>query len=291
MKHILLLPNLDKPKCAAILSEVVKVLSSHQASIYMDAGTLALVPQEGVLPYFGETEIDLLIVIGGDGSILDASEFCLERDIPLLGINLGTMGYLADVEREDIHLLHRLFEGEYLVRELSTLSVTHGKENGEKERSHRLAINEISIMHDSFQGVADLRFSDGNGGEIDYRCDGLLIATPAGSTAYALSAGGPVLDRSAEVISVTPVCPHSWFRQTLVYNNNQVFRIKNISKNGNIVYACADGRLIFSVCTDEWVEVQVAKSMLKVVTFHNFTTFETLRRKMDKMEAGMHHEE
>ena len=291
MKRFLLLPNMAKPRCDEILSRVLGILRLHQAELYMDPYEIERNPKDGVKPFYGNEEIDFAIVIGGDGSILDASQLCMSKNIPLIGINIGALGYLANVEADNLDVLNRIFTQEYSVRELFTLEISHIDDSGRMTLSGRMAINEVSVMHDSFQGIAELLVSDQKGGKYAYRCDGVILATPAGSTAYSFSAGGPLMDRDIPCVCLTPICPHTSLSRPVVYGAQERFLIRNISHNNHTAYVCADGKMTFSLACGESVAVGKSDKRLRIVSFDDQSTMQTLKRKMDKMEADFCHEE
>lgn len=290
MKRFLLLPNTTKVGCLDVVQHVVNILSQYDAAIYMDAVLLEHCPLKHVIPYHGDEQMDFAIVLGGDGSILDAAHLCISKDIPIIGVNLGTLGYLATVEADNLEILSRVFDSSYEIRELMTLALSHVKADKTITSCDCFAVNEISVMHDSFQGIAELLMIEPKHAECAYRCDGLILATPSGSTAYSLSAGGPIVDKDVEGICVTPICPHSHLTRPVIYSAKGAFTIKNITHSNDAVYACADGEMIFSVLPGESVVVEKSEKTLKIVTFEEISTIETLRKKMAKMEAGFYHE-
>jgi NAD+ kinase len=257
----------------------------------MDASQLSLAPVYGVKPYFGVEEIDFAIVLGGDGSILDAGQLCISKDIPMIAVNIGNLGYLAEVDADHLDALEQIFSGDYHLRQLFTLSLSHLNNEGLITEAEVVAINEVSVMHDSFQGIAEIDMLDPHGARNAYRCDGLIFATPAGSTAYSLSAGGPILDREVPCICLTPICPHSQNSRPIVYATDGVFQATNTSHNEHTLYACMDGKTIFALSPGESVLVRKSHKQLQLVAFSNLTTTQTLKRKMDKLEAELYHEE
>jgi NAD+ kinase len=179
------------------------MLLSHGASVYMDSALSY--PAQAVIKYDDfPADADVLVVIGGDGSILDASHYAIRYGVPLLGINLGRLGYMSELAPTELSYLSRLFDGNYTVEEKMLLSVTI---DGQAAAT-RLAVNEVVFSHSNPVELTELVLTDGNGASVKYRADGLIFATPIGSTAYSLSAGGPIVFQDHPSILVTPICPH-----------------------------------------------------------------------------------
>ena len=215
MKHIVIIPNPKRDKGLSVTKNISEVLLSFGASVYVDkkheCDLSASVERYESFPPSAE----LIIVVGGDGSVLDASVVALAYDIPLLGVNLGKVGYLSEVEPYNLSELSRIFSGEYSIDEKMLLTVVSFKD-GEAKESERLAVNDVIISHDSFVGVADFTLENGVGDSLKYRADGLILSTPAGSTAYSLSAGGPIVSHDIDSIVATPICPHSFFNRSII---------------------------------------------------------------------------
>ena len=214
MKHIVLMPNRQKDPDFALTREVIALLQREGAVLYTDQRYTELLLL-GVVGYSGSlpSDAELILVLGGDGTILHAAAVALRHNLPLLGINLGRLGYLASLEPEEISLLSALFHGGYTEKERMTLDVTV-RRAGEESHFDGYALNDVVI--DGGGRLADISLYDGDC-RIDYRADGLIVATPTGSTAYSLSAGGPVIDEGMEAICVTPICPRSFFSRSLLF--------------------------------------------------------------------------
>ena len=169
---------------------------------------------------------DAVIVLGGDGSILDAARRAAPLGKPLLGINMGHLGYMTELEMSEISLLSRLVEGNYRIDERSMLSVSVLSERGVRNES--FALNDAVISNGSISRVVDLELYEGGELVSSYRSDGIIVATPTGSTAYSMSAGGPIADPKLACLCVTPVCPHSLSARSLLFRDDAVIDIKNV---------------------------------------------------------------
>jgi len=184
------------------------------------------------IPFGGDGDgfagCDILICIGGDGTLIKAARESLEYGAPLLGVNLGSLGYLTEVETSQIDaILDRVFIGDFRVEERMMLTIARDGEPGE------IALNELYIGRGESPHVVRLKlFIDGSFLDV-YSGDGILISTPTGSTAYSLSAGGPVIDPELNVISIVPVCPHVIFSRPVMIAPDKEISVVPVSVNGD----------------------------------------------------------
>lgn len=189
---------------------------------------------------------ELVIVIGGDGSMLDAARRAAKNAIPVLGINMGRIGYMTEIEMDELYLLDRVFSGEYTVDERAMLTVRIVSDKGQVRFSSD-ALNEAVIANGSTARIIDIELSDGNELVTNYRADGLVVSTPTGSTAYSLSAGGPIVDPRLSCICVTPVCPHSLLARPMIFPDTAELRVKNICVREKMLHLTVDGKVTFEM--------------------------------------------
>ena len=178
---------------------------------------------------------DLIIAIGGDGVMLEAARRATPCGIPILGINMGRLGYLSEIPADSLEKLEKLFSGEFNISERMTLDVYISK-NDVTELKKRKAVNDVVVSHGKAFGISDFELNDSLGNSFSYRADGVILSTPTGSTAYSLSAGGPAIDNSLEAICVTPICAHSFFNRSILFSPNLNISVKHISENDEILY-------------------------------------------------------
>ena len=281
MKSIVIIPNNHKDSDFAISIKTSQFLSECGATVYVEdkyetslggcATVCASIP----------TDADLILVIGGDGSIIDASVPAIEYDLPVLGINLGNLGYLAEVEPENISQLKRIFTGEYKIEEKMLLSVAVER-GGKLVESNRLALNDVIISHESYLGLAELSLTDSHGATVKYRADGLILSTPVGSTAYSLSAGGPIISHDIDSILATPICPHSFFNRSVIFNPSEQLTLCNHGKD--TLNITVDGRLFAELDEGEHCVVKTATKRFRMMTLSDGNMFSTLFGKMKRFE-------
>lgn len=281
MKNILVVPNINKDTELSRTKRVVEKLISLGFSVFalkkhlrgIDVGAKAFdeIPEN----------IDLIVVIGGDGSFIDASRYAIIKDIPILGVNLGRVGYLAEVDPENINILERLSSGEYLVNERMLLC-TDAEGMDFTEKTVKYAVNDIVLSFDGTLGISSIRIEDKQGNSVKYRADGLIFSTPQGSTAYSLSAGGPILAHDVEGIVVSPVAPHSFFNRSVIFNSDEVIKVTNEGENAlNISF---DGRIWGKLEPKASIKIFKAEKNIKMVAFSKNTTFSNLFKKVRVLE-------
>ncbi len=280
MKNVVLLPNPNKDAKLALTERVAKKLLSIGLCVYIDASYDAKI--DGCAEYTAfPRDAELIIVIGGDGSILDASVTAIEYDIPIVGVNLGRLGYLSEVEPDNIDVFSRLTSDAYVINDMMLLEVTHCTGALER-RSERFAVNDVIISHNNFLGIAEFKLENSRGEAVKYRADGIILSTPQGSTAYSLSAGGPIVSDSIDSIVATPICPHSFFNRSIIFSPSERLTLKN---NGNEeLNISLDGRLFLNLKKDESCVIGMADKKLKILSFKENNMFSTLFSKMRILE-------
>ncbi len=193
------------------------------------------------IKFYNDTEAvrkcDLLIAIGGDGTIIHAAHYISEYDKPVLGINAGTLGFMAGLEKEELNLLKNVISGDYVVEDRMMISAKLYE--GDELIYERNCLNDAVISRGGNMRLCDFEIQSGKNSTLTYRADGIIVATPTGSTAYSLSAGGPVVDTSIESIILTPICPHSLFARSLIFNGDSelVLSVRN-SEGEKAVFSC-----------------------------------------------------
>lgn len=184
-------------------------------------------------------ECDAVIAIGGDGTILRSASHAAIFDKPVLGLNLGRLGFMAGLEFSELDLISRLFTHEYKIQERMMLDVAVSK-NGKCEYAN-IALNDVVISRSAISHIVDLHVRHNSDACLEYRADGLIISTPTGSTAYSFSAGGPVVDPSVKSIILTPVCPHSLYDRSIIFSSDSYLEIEPGITRDNEVFLTLDG--------------------------------------------------
>ncbi len=277
MKKAVIITNTNKDTDLSVTRAVAQRLLSAGLLVLVRAELFSAMPT-GVQSYDRvPSDADFIIVVGGDGSVIDASGYSIAYGIPLVAVNLGTVGYLAEVEPEELDLFDRLATGEYTIDYKLLLSVEKG---GEVATS--FAVNDVVISHDGYLGISELRVTDGHGNSIGYRADGVILSTPQGSTAYSLSSGGPIISHGVDSILLTPVCPHSFFNRSVIFSSSERLTVTNVG-HGSLNISI-DGRRFGALCEGESCHVYAAKNKIGMISFSENTMFRKLFKKMRLLE-------
>ncbi len=281
MKKFFLIPNPQKDPLLEVTRQAVDILLEGGATVYMQSpyadayGARVLALEKDMLP----KDADAIITVGGDGTVLEASRLAMRLHIPLLGINMGRMGYMAELEVDRISDLRRLLEDDYILRRLMTLRVSLLRGDRMWELP-RLAVNDVVFYRSMIGHVVTLGMSTANcENEVTYMADGLIIATPIGSTAYSLSAGGPVISSDLEALCVTPICPHSFFNRSLIYGPHEVLRVQNLSSEDHITVT-VDGRENIHLEPQDSMVIERAETPFSIISFEKKGFAGVLQQKM-----------
>lgn len=227
-----------------------------------------------------EEDLDAILTLGGDGTLLRGARVAGPRGVPLLGCNMGRLGFLTAVPREELdQALERLVAGRYEVEERMALQVHVVPPGAESSSSSYYAVNDAVVHKSGFARLITLRiWVDGE--EVgQYSADGIVLSTATGSTAYSLSAGGPVLAPDLDALVATPICPHTLAVRSLVLSGGCRIRVQALA-GGEETVVTVDGQRGSRLTEDHLVEVRRAESPLRLVRFPERTFFTVLRRKL-----------
>lgn len=226
-------------------------------------------------------EADAVIVLGGDGSILESARRAAPQGTPILGINLGRLGFMTELEQNELELLPRLLKDEFRIETRAMLRVELLDEKGTL-RSFCYALNEASISNGSVSRIIDLELYENGTPITTYRADGLIVATPTGSTAYSMSAGGAIVDPSVPCFCVTPICPHSFAARPLIFSDASTLEVKNICVREKMLYLTVDGRMNFELHRNQVVRITKSDLETKLIRLKTTGFYEKLCRRMQE---------
>lgn len=230
--------------------------------------------------------IDCAIILGGDGTIISAARELALHQVPILGINLGTLGFLAEVEKEEaLIVLENILNNNYKIEHRMMIS-TDIEFNNNKINSNKylgIALNDVVITRGGLTRIIELAIYI-NDQLIDvYSADGVIISTPTGSTAYNLSAGGPILNPTTEMMVITPICPHSLTSRSIVVSSNDKVSVKveNIrsEKSGDVIVTL-DGQVGYTIYSNDRVTILPSKHKTKLIKLKNNNYYSLLRKKI-----------
>lgn len=258
--HIVLIPNTTKN----IEPQLIDNLVTHFRDLHCRIGVFT--ENMDMLSYLGDrihaiknnddlAQCHAAVVLGGDGSIIDASNKLLDAEIPIIGINFGHIGYLAEIEINEIELLDSLVKGNYTIDERMMLDAEVITRSG-KVRASSTVLNDIVLSNGPVARLLTFDIYCGNIKIQTCRADGIIAATPTGSTAYSLSAGGPVLEPSLDCLCLTPICPHTLTSRPVIFRGDSVICLSGICSKGSSVYVTADGRDVIALNEGDMVSIK-----------------------------------
>lgn len=270
---VALVPNTEKDRACEVTREAVSKLLKSGAEVYMSENGFdaKIVSEEELFSL-----CDIVVTVGGDGTIIRYAKKAALHGKAVLGINAGRLGFLAQVEKENLDLLDNLVLGNYTVSPRFMLKAAV-YENDVKI-AEGLALNDAIITSGGIARLIDIEVNVGRD-SISYRSDGLIVSTPTGSTAYSMSAGGPIIDPDVRCFAVTPICSHSLTARPMIIGENTKLRISlpNIGE-GKAVFSL-DGRYICNL--DKNIEIEITKSEYdaKLISLGGNTIYNTLSKK------------
>ena len=223
--------------------------------------------------------IDIAMVVGGDGTMLNAARILSHHDVPTVGVNLGRLGFLTDIAVAEIELsLQAILSGDYLV-EKRTLLKTSVLRDGQ-EVFNGLSLNDAVISKGNSGRLIEFETRIDGIFVSHTRSDGVIIATPTGSTAYSLSAGGPIIYPTLSVLSVVPICPHTLSNRPIVIDENALIEIFALSIPETHANLAVDGLIVCELHGNETVRLTRAEKKLSMIRFESHDHFKTLRSKL-----------
>ena len=280
MKKIALIPNVLRDIELEETKKVAQYLAEHGMEVWMEERFR----QEDTTSVQYSTldslmrESDLAVVLGGDGTILDIAPQAALYDIPVLGINLGNLGFLAQAEKGDYSIFNSIFAGDYELRSCIMLDCAIIK-NGEKINQF-VALNDVVASGDGYSRMITVSASVNGTCIGTYSADGLITATAVGSTAYSLSAGGAILHPEMNAMILTPICPHTLKARSMVVPGEDVIEIVSCPPYRSSVLVMVDGKRRHVLEKDERIRITRSDYKLRLVHTKDRNFFDLLRKKL-----------
>jgi len=226
-------------------------------------------------------DVECVIVLGGDGTLIQAADNLLNLDVPLLGVNIGTLGYLADTDMEHVFsTIDLLVKDEYLIDERMMLTGTIPRDN--KVLCQKTALNDVVINRNGILSIMEFDVYVNNKYLTTYNADGVIISTATGSTAYSLSAGGPIIQPTAKLLLMTPICPHSLNSRSIIFDEDDMVSIviKDSKKLNEKRIVTFDGEHFFEVVSGDVINICKAKEVSKFIKTNKASFLERIRNKL-----------
>lgn len=226
---------------------------------------------------------DIVIVLGGDGTILNIARQSSEYNVPIFGINLGHLGFLAEAEKNDMYTaLEKILIGEYFIEKRMMLEAS--VEENDTQIKRFIALNDIGITKGNFSRIISFSVFINDKFVDLYSADGIVVSTPTGSTAYSLSAGGPIVSPDVNVIIITPICPHTLHSRSIIVSEKDTVKVE-ICDNNTEVMLTVDGQHGYLLKPNETVTIRSSSCITNLVKLKQRSFFDVLRRKISEGRA------
>lgn len=225
-------------------------------------------------------DADILVCFGGDGTILHAARDASPRNIPILGINMGSVGFMAELEQNELSLLARLPEKKYHIERRMMLDVSVRREG--KRVFSETALNDAVIVKGAVARMLDLEVTGDRVAISTFSGDGVVIATPTGSTAYCMAAGGPIVEPTSENAIMAPICAHSLHAKPFVLDSRRTVGVRIAPGSRKTAYLSVDGGRAFKIQPGDWVECRKSHQQTQLIRLTGRSFYEQINKKLGK---------
>ena len=275
------------PSATDILGRLIPWLRKQNYHIFLDTGTAAIINETSS---YEKREIsqqaDLLIVLGGDGTLLSIARAAHPHNIPILAVNLGSLGFLAEISIDELYpTLENILAGKFEIENRMLLNACIWR-NGEKVEDHNV-LNDVVINKGAVARVINLQVLVNGQYMTSYRADGLIIATPTGSTAYSLSAGGPIIHPSMHTLVLSPICPFTLTNRSILIPDQSIIQVK-LAAEYDDVRVTLDGQEGYDMRAGDILKIKKTKTSLQLIRGPNKNYYQILR---DKLHWGSQSDE
>ncbi len=275
MNNFFIITNNKRDKDLSVTNKTREFLESNGCNVYaFEAGSM----EDG--HYTMDKDVpdntDCVITIGGDGTLIAAARDTVDLGLPILGINQGTLGYLTDVEVDNIEeALKKLIEGDYTVEDRMMLCGKVLNVKGEVKAESR-ALNDI-VLHNTRLSTSDYKLFVNSRFLSDFKADGMIVCTPTGSTAYSMSAGGPIIEPMARMMVITPVCPHKLNTRSVVISADDVVDVEVMDDTSSVTF---DGYMPCSLLEGDTVNVRISSHVTRIIKIEQDSFLNVLSNKL-----------
>jgi NAD+ kinase len=267
------------PEVKSTLQGVVSWLRERNIEVLLDTTSATLLSERGG---FQKTQLagkaDVLLVLGGDGTMLNAARLAAERSIPILGVNMGGLGFLTEVRLDNLYpCLDRVFANDFVLDERLMLKA-HVHRHGETV-ARGSVLNDVVISKGTLARMIELKIAIQGQFVTNLRGDGLILGTPTGSTAYSLSAGGPIINPAVQSLILTPICPHTLTHRSLIVPGNVEVEVTLTSKDDGAM-ATLDGQVGIAMTHGDTAVIQASEHRTRLIRFPESHYYDVLREKL-----------
>lgn len=280
IRNVAIFAKVHDPRCLGVAHELVQWLKSRGCTPLLDSGLVQHLPDNPVL---SQEEIrdsaDMIVVLGGDGTLLSVARLFVDKDVPILGVNLGSLGFLTEITVEELYdRLEQCLAGDRATSERMMLDIALHRAGKQIEQG--FALNDVVINKGALARIVDLETKVNGQFLTTYKADGLIVSTPTGSTGYSLSAGGPIIHHAMSCIAITPICPHTLTNRPIVISDESEICITVTSSFDEKVYLTLDGQVGFKLFEGDSIHVRRAPQSTSLIQSSTRNYFEVLRTKL-----------
>lgn len=280
IRSVGLLANSGKVSGRTLVQSAARLIQRSGRKLYCDAATTQLAGLK--CNSLSDTaalaaKVDLILVFGGDGTMLRVARDIAGSQTPILGVKVGGLGFLTTVQAHQLPAaLKQLWAGEFLIESRPIIQATG---QGQGKAIAELALNDFVISRGATSRLIELAVTVDAEELTRYRCDGLIVSSPTGSTAYSLAAGGAVVSPDSEVLTITPICPHTLSNRSVIVPMDSVVQVTVLSERVDTMLT-ADGQVQTPLSTGDFVQVRKSKFAVRLLRLRGNSFFQTLRQKL-----------
>lgn len=272
MKNIGININTEKDSNGTILDTIKKDIKSTIAD-----SNITVFENTSGLSRKAVEKLDFIISLGGDGTLLGTAREIAEYNVPIMGVNIGNLGFLTEVESSEFcYAIESISRGDYKIEERIMLECTIYSSDTLKKY---ICLNDVVLSKGALSRMAKYEIYIDDKFYSSFTADGVIVSTPTGSTAYSLSAGGPIMYPDLKLMSITPICPHSLGIRTMVIDGKSMVDI-NLKKKYESIFLTVDGQESQELKEDDRITVSMSKDICKLIKLDNYDYFDILRRKI-----------
>lgn len=280
--NIFIFPNLKKDNCEKYVREAVDILIKNGAELSMEFKYKSVFSDLNFITFSKIDELaskcDIILAVGGDGTILKSSAAACKYDKPILGLNCGRLGFMCTLEHSDIELLNNICNSDFEIQNRIMLDGVVTKSNGEQKMF--TALNDIVVSKPQHSKISDFEVSKSGKVISSIRADGLIFSTPTGATAYSLSAGGPIIEPDMECIEFTPICPHSLLSRTLIFSKASKLFVKFYTNSDECFGLSVDGVSKEDISSQDVLTISASEKYIKLIDIKGGSFFDSVNSKL-----------
>ncbi|RLB06025.1 MAG: NAD(+) kinase [Deltaproteobacteria bacterium] len=278
MERIGIIAKRNKPEAIKVVKDLIEWSKDKQVECFIDPEMAEFIRHPSLDKEQMPLSVDMVVVLGGDGTLLAAARTIQKRRVPILGVNLGGLGFLTAITLDELYpMLENILRGDYKSDERMLLKARIWRK--EKVIDEFTVLNDVVINKGALARIIELETSVDHEYLSTFRADGLIISTPTGSTGYSLSAGGPIVYPSLQSIIITPICPHTLTNRPIIVPQEATIRVTLCSKEEE-VFLTLDGQVGFKMEVNDRVEVKKGEGFITLIKSPSKGYFEVLRTKL-----------